>query len=74
LSGSCKQNCGTFETHSVGRHKCGHFDKLQVGTELPETFPRGLKPSSFAGVCGTAEAVPFQNIGAIGVFPQAVKS
>jgi hypothetical protein len=26
-------------------------------------FPQGLKPATFVGnVCGTAEAVPFQNI------------
>jgi hypothetical protein len=27
--------------------------------ELQEPFPQGLKPASFAGLSGTAEAVPF---------------
>jgi hypothetical protein len=36
--------------------------RLQVGIEMPETFPQGLKPSSFAAICGTTEVVPFQNI------------
>jgi hypothetical protein len=38
------------------------FKRLQVSFELPETFPQGLKPSSFAAICGTTEVVPFQNI------------
>ena len=37
------------------------FKRLRVGIEFPETFPQGLKPRSFAVVCGTAEAVPFQS-------------
>jgi hypothetical protein len=38
------------------------FERIQVGTELPETVPRGLKPGSIAAICGTTEVVPFQNI------------
>jgi len=32
------------------------------------TFPQGLKPSSFCGICGTTEVVPFQCISLIGRF------
>jgi hypothetical protein len=38
------------------------LERLQVGIEMPETFPQGLKPSSVAAICGTTEVVPFQNI------------
>jgi hypothetical protein len=38
------------------------FKRLQVGIELHETFPQGLKPRSFVAICGTTEVVPFQNI------------
>jgi hypothetical protein len=37
------------------------FKRLQVGIELPGTFPQGLKPSFFAAISGTTEVVPFQN-------------
>jgi hypothetical protein len=37
------------------------FKRLQVGIELHETFPQGLKPRSFAAICGTTEVVPFQS-------------
>jgi hypothetical protein len=49
------------------------FKRLQGGIEMPETFPQGLKPSSFAATFGTTEVVPFQNSGAIGIFQKAVK-
>jgi hypothetical protein len=28
----------------------------------PDTMPKGLKPSEFSAISGTAEAEPFQNI------------
>ena len=31
------------------------FKWLAVGAELPETFPQGLQPNSFAADCGTTE-------------------
>jgi hypothetical protein len=38
------------------------FKRFRVQGEVPETIPEGLKPRSFRGACGTAEAVPFQSI------------
>jgi hypothetical protein len=38
------------------------FERLYIDVEFSETIPQGLKPSSFRGVCGTTEVVPFQNI------------
>jgi len=31
-------------------------------SRIPKTTPQGLKPISFWAICGTAEAVPFQNL------------
>src|SRR3954452_7511659 len=51
---------GGFSGSGSGRDLAACGDKNR-GRIVRETIPQGLKPSSFDGAFGTAEAVPFQS-------------
>jgi hypothetical protein len=47
----------------VARRESEDVAKLTIVTEMPGTFPQGLKPQVFFGArCGAAKAAPFQEI------------